>query len=156
MIYEMILAKGATMNSTIWVVLYTLAAWRLKQRYSDVVEQSFAVGDAPMLTVDNFAGDVSVHAGDGSAIRVVATKRAAREKDLERIEVRMNERDGAVDVVTDPPSGWKNVSVDLEISVPARGQTCTPAQATCLCAIWAELYAPTTRGGRHCIPPALR
>ena len=101
------------------LVLSLAACGGLKQRYSDVVEQSFAVGDAPMLTVDNFAGDVSVHAGEGSAIRVVATKRAAREKDLERIEVRMNERDGAVEVVTDPPSGWKNVSVDLEITVPA-------------------------------------
>jgi DUF4097 and DUF4098 domain-containing protein YvlB len=89
------------------------------QKYSETLEESFAVGEAPILTVDNFAGEVTVRAGEGDSVRVVATKRAAREKDLDDIQVRMNERDGAVEIITDRPSGLKNLSVELEITAPA-------------------------------------
>jgi hypothetical protein len=107
-----------------WVILVILvlllaACGTLSERESEVEEASFAVGDTPTLVVDNFAGDVTVRAGESGTIRVVATKWAGREKDLDRIEVRMDERDGEVEVITDPPSGWKNVSVDLEITAPA-------------------------------------
>jgi DUF4097 and DUF4098 domain-containing protein YvlB len=91
----------------------------LSQKYSEALEESFAVGDAPTLTVDNFAGAVTVRAGESGTIRVVATKRAAREKDLDRIEVEMKEQDGGVAIETDRPSGWKNASVELEITAPA-------------------------------------
>jgi hypothetical protein len=91
----------------------------LSRRYSDRQEQSFTVGDAPSLVVNNFAGDVSVRAGEGGTIRVVITRWASQEKDLDRIEVDMRERDGGVEIITDPPSGWRNISVDLEITAPA-------------------------------------
>ncbi len=89
------------------------------QKYTETVEESFAVGDAPVLTVDSFGGDVTVQEGDGDTIQVVATKRASREKDLDDIEVSMKERDGGVEITTDRPSGFRNVSVELEITAPA-------------------------------------
>ncbi len=101
------------------VLALLLAACGISQKYSEELQESFAVGDAPMLIVDNFAGDVVVRAGESGTVRVVATKRAAREKDLDRIDVEMRERDGGLEIITDPPSGWKSVSVDLEITVPA-------------------------------------
>lgn len=100
------------------LALMLAACGGLRQRYSEVLEESFAVGEMPSLSVDNFAGDVVVHVGESGTIRVVATKRAAREKDLDRVDVEMEERDGELEVVTDPPSGFKNVSVDLELTVP--------------------------------------
>lgn len=101
------------------LALSVAACGGLRQRYSDTVEESFAVGETPTLSVDNFAGDVIVRTGESRTVRVAATKRAAREKDLDRIDVLMEERDGEVSVETDPPSGLKNVSVDLEITVPS-------------------------------------
>ena len=100
------------------LALLLVACGGLKQRYSEVIEESFAVGNTPALTVDNFAGDVTVRSSEGGTLRVVASKRAAREKDLDRIEVVITQRDGAVEVETDPPSGLKNVSVDIEITAP--------------------------------------
>ena len=110
--------KRQMLATLVTLGLLLVACGGLKQRYSAVVEKSFAVGAAPTLTVDNFAGDVTVRSGASGSIRVVATKRAAREKDLERIEVMINERDGTLEVETDPPSGLKNVSVDIEITAP--------------------------------------
>ncbi len=100
------------------VLALLLAACGMSQKYSEELQESFAVGDAPMLIVDNFAGDVVVRTGESGAMRVVAIKRAAREKDLDRIEVEMKEQDGGLEIITDPPSGWKSASVDLEITVP--------------------------------------
>jgi DUF4097 and DUF4098 domain-containing protein YvlB len=102
-----------------FLTLLLVACGGLEQKYAEELEDSFAVGTAPTLTVDNFAGDVIVNTGEEGRIRVLATKRSAREKDLDRIEVDMDEGDGEVQIVTDPPSGLKNVSVDLEITVPA-------------------------------------
>jgi hypothetical protein len=111
------------MNKQTLVILALLAlllaaCGGLSQKYSEELDESFAVSARPTLMVDNFAGDVIVHIGESGSIHVVATKRSAREKDLERIEVEMIERDGGLDVITDPPSGLKNVSVDLEITIP--------------------------------------
>lgn len=110
--------KRQTLVMLAVLTLLLVACGGLTQKYSEELEESFAVGEAPMLTVENFAGDVIVHAGEEGSIQVIATKRSAREKDLERIEVDMRDLDGEVEVVTDPPSGLKNVSVDLEITVP--------------------------------------
>jgi DUF4097 and DUF4098 domain-containing protein YvlB len=113
------------MNARIFVILTVMALLliaceaTLSQKYSELEERSFAVGDAPTLTVDNFAGDVTVRAGEGDTIHVVATKRAARKSNLEKIEVEMTERDDGLEIKTDKPSGTKNVSVDLEITAPA-------------------------------------
>jgi len=89
------------------------------QKYSETLEESFAVGDAPILTVENFAGEVRVRVGEEDSMRVIATKRATRERDLDDIQVRMNERDDGVEIITDRPSGLSNLSVELEVTAPA-------------------------------------
>jgi DUF4097 and DUF4098 domain-containing protein YvlB len=101
------------------LTLFLMACGGLNQRYSETLEERFVVGDTLTLIVDNFAGDVIIRTGDGGVVDVQATKRAAREKDLDRIEVLMRDQDGELQVETDPPSGLKNVSVDLEITVPS-------------------------------------
>ena len=42
------------------------------------IERTFSAGSAPRLEVENFAGSVTVQAGEGDTIRVFATKQARR------------------------------------------------------------------------------
>jgi DUF4097 and DUF4098 domain-containing protein YvlB len=90
------------------------------QEYFETQQGTFAVADSPALTVDNFAGNVTVRAGEAGTIRVVAVKRAASEGDLRRIEVRMRKRDGGLEITTDKPSGLQTAWVALEITAPRR------------------------------------
>ena len=85
---------------------------------SERSEEAFAVGDAPSLTIDNFAGNVSVRSGQSGVIRVATTRKARTRGDLDRIEVAVSERDGGLVVKTDKPSSVYNASVELEITAP--------------------------------------
>ena len=81
-------------------------------------EEAFVVGDAPSLEIDNFAGNVTVRAGERGVIRVVATKKAPRIGDLDRIEIKIDEQNGGLTIRTNKPSGFTNASVELEITAP--------------------------------------
>ena len=86
---------------------------------SERSEEAFAVGAAPSLKIDNFAGNVTVRAGERNVIRVVATKKAPRIGDLGRIEIQIDEQNGGLTIRTSKPSGFTNASVNLEITAPA-------------------------------------
>jgi hypothetical protein len=86
---------------------------------SERSEEAFAVGDAPSLRIDSFAGNVIVRTGEAGAIGVAATKRARSQDDLDRVEVQVAEQDGGLVVKTENRSSSKVVSVDLEITAPA-------------------------------------
>jgi DUF4097 and DUF4098 domain-containing protein YvlB len=92
------------------------------QKYSHTRADCFAVPDAPTLTIDNFYGDVTVRDGEEGFIEVVASKRAAREMDLERIKVEITQGDSGLEIRTGIPSDPNNVSADLEITAPADAQ----------------------------------
>jgi len=83
------------------------------------VEETFEVGDAPSLVITNFAGSVTVRAGDGDLVRIVATKKASSQARLDRIEVDMSEADGRVMIKTRKLFNNGNASVELEITAPA-------------------------------------
>lgn len=82
------------------------------------VEQTFTVGEEPYLDLSNFAGKVSVQAGEDGVIRVVATKKALGTSSLDRISVSMREERGGVVIRTTKRSNLNNASVDLEIVAP--------------------------------------
>lgn len=86
---------------------------------SERSEEAFVVGDAPSLKIDNFAGNVTVRAGERGVIRVVATKKAPRVGDLDRIELQIDEQNGGLTIRTRKPSGFTNAAVELEITAPA-------------------------------------
>lgn len=86
---------------------------------AETVEQSFQVGTAPALEVDNFAGDVTVRAGASGTIAVVATKRATPGAELGQVTIQMQEQDGGIAIKTEKPFSLSNASVDLEIVAPA-------------------------------------
>ncbi len=82
-------------------------------------DETYAVGDAPSLKIDNFAGNVIVRTGQSGAIEVAATRQARSRDDLARIEVEVSERDGGLVIRTKAPSGVSKASVELEITAPA-------------------------------------
>lgn len=93
------------------------------QQYSEVEEQSFVVSDNPSLTVDNYyGGNVTVSAGEDGTIQVVATMKAEREGDLNRIEIEMIEQGDELEIKTEKSTRLQNISVDFEITVPAGAQ----------------------------------
>lgn len=87
-------------------------------RYSERSDSTFAVGDSSVLEISNFAGKVAVTPGNAGLVQVVAEKWAARQEDLDEIEVEMVELQNGVRIGTANPSGLDNVSVDLEVTVP--------------------------------------
>jgi hypothetical protein len=89
-------------------------------RESERTEETFDLGAAPYLELDSFAGNVTVRAGEGDTIRVVATKRARRASHLEDVEIRWDEREDGLRIETKVHRrGLANVSVGFEITVPA-------------------------------------
>jgi DUF4097 and DUF4098 domain-containing protein YvlB len=83
------------------------------------VEQTFAVGDTPTLDVTNFAGSITVRAGEGNAVHVVAVKRIANQSRMDRIAIEMSEQEGDVVIRTRVAPRTDNASVALEITAPA-------------------------------------
>jgi hypothetical protein len=86
---------------------------------SSSIEHVFSVDDVPILEIDNFAGSVTVEAGDAGEIRVNAIKRARSRGNLDRIQVNLGQTVDKVVVETKKPSSVNNASVRLEIVAPA-------------------------------------
>lgn len=86
--------------------------------YSSVENYTLAVSDNPILTVDDFVGGISVVPGVSDTIRVTATRRAAREQDLNKIVIAVTSTSNEIDITAQNPSELQNVEADFEISVP--------------------------------------
>jgi hypothetical protein len=87
--------------------------------FTDELEQTISVGDAPSLEINNFAGNVSIRAGESGTMHIVATKRASRSRDLSVIGVGIHEKQGGVVVKTGRPLSKGKATVDLQITAPA-------------------------------------
>lgn len=138
--------KESSSNRTIWIILgvilvlacccvlvaavaFLVAADRIVGlnapdltfgRVSDTFERTFDVGAQPLLKVDEFAGAISITAGEPGVIHVVATRRAPGRGDLDNIRIEYTELDNGLHVVTSLRSARiSNRSVDLDIEVPA-------------------------------------
>ena len=81
--------------------------------------QRYEVGEAPVLTIDNFSGSVSVRAGEAGAIEVVANKQARRKDDLDQIKVDITRTPDGLAIKAEKPPGVGNASVQFEITAPA-------------------------------------
>jgi len=93
---------------------------RFGASHHERVEEQFQVGPAPRLTIDGFAGEVTVEAGGPGTIRVVATKNAARQRDLSLIGVEMVKTvEGGLEIKIKHPLSSRNLTLDLEIVAPA-------------------------------------
>ena len=79
----------------------------------------YEVGPSPSLTIDNFAGSITVTAGESGAIDVIARKQGRRQRDLDRIEVNIRPQDGGLAIETRQPPGVSRAMVQLEIRTPS-------------------------------------
>src|SRR5215467_11611885 len=87
----------------------------------------FHLTGIPSMTVRNNAGNIVLHPGAEGQIVVTATKRlrsilrTGTEQDLERVKinVRQNANDISVDADVDRFSLFQQVTIDLDIAVPA-------------------------------------
>jgi len=86
--------------------------------YSERSDRGFAVSDASLLEVTNFAGEVNVLQGGPGEVVVVAEKWAGRAEDLGQIEVEMVALQNGVSISTSTLPGLKQVSVDLDVTAP--------------------------------------
>ncbi len=81
--------------------------------------QRYEVGDAPVLTLDSFSGNVSVRVGEAKAITIVAHKGARRTGDLARIDIDIIQTGDGLAIKAQKPPDLNNAWVQFEITVPA-------------------------------------
>jgi DUF4097 and DUF4098 domain-containing protein YvlB len=121
--------KRSSQHLTKPALLFTIVALLLvaceagsTQKYSHTRAECFAVDDSSTLAIDNFYGDVTIRDGEEGTVEVVATKRAAREMDLERIEVEISQENSSLEIRTGIPFDLNNISVELKITAPTDTQ----------------------------------
>jgi hypothetical protein len=118
-------------------------------RVTERTEGVYAAGPAPLLEIENFAGDVTVRAGESGEIRVIVEKKAASSEGLARIRVDLEERDDGLWIRTSRSSTRiANESVDIEVLVPddARLHLDTGAGNVQVEGIEGEIWANTGAG----------
>jgi hypothetical protein len=87
-------------------------------KYSSVDEHTFVVADNPFLRVETFVGGISVKTGAQDTIRVVVTRKAEREQDLNKIDVALISNPNELNIRAEQPSGLENTEAHLDITVP--------------------------------------
>jgi hypothetical protein len=116
---------GMAVPAAIWSVLPEGMRWAWADSDEDVLmtermEETFEVGSAPELEVNQLAGSVVIRAGEEGTIRVVATKQARGREALDAITIRWIGQDSRVEVRTSFPALGNSTDtwVPLEITVP--------------------------------------
>ena len=91
---------------------------------SDVIERAVEVAEAVPVTVDSFAGSITVLTGDHGRIQVVAERRGLEEQDLEHISVDATKEGDGVHITARSDSPRRNRHwVKLTVTVPPGSPT---------------------------------
>lgn len=91
---------------------------------SDVIERSVDVAEAVPVTVESFAGSITVLTGGHGRIEVVAERRGLDERDLEQITVATSKQDDGVHITASNDSPRRTRSwVKLTVTVPPGSPT---------------------------------
>jgi hypothetical protein len=102
-----------------WFVVWPVSSSGSILSGGERIEQSFEVGEAPRLQIDNFAGSVTVQAGEAGEVRLIAVKQGLPGSDLDRIGVEVSEQANGLLIRTRKPSTLTSASVQLEVTVPS-------------------------------------
>lgn len=87
-------------------------------KYSSVDEHVFVVAANPVLRVETFVGAISVKTGAQDTIRVIVTRKAEREQDLNEINVALISNPNELSIHAEKPSGLDNTEAHFDITVP--------------------------------------
>ncbi|HVM52874.1 MAG TPA: hypothetical protein VM262_06725 [Acidimicrobiales bacterium] len=95
---------------------------------ADVIERSVEVAEAVPVTVDSFAGSISVQTGSHGRVQVVAERRGLDERDLEHIAVEATKEADGVHITArsdSPRRGrhWVQLTVTVPPGTPSRLRT---------------------------------
>ncbi len=101
-----------------WFAIWPVSSSGPIMSEGERIEQSFEVGEAPRLEIDNFAGRVTVRTGERGEIRMIAVKQGLPGSDLDRVQVEISEGASGLLIRTRKPSTLSTASVQLEITVP--------------------------------------
>lgn len=109
------------------VLLGLLSAGLAQAEYTDEERFNFTLDAGGRISVDNTNGDITVVAGSGDQVEIIALKRAKDQDALEDIEILVDARSDFIRVETKQASssgwfGWNNdggSSVTYTLSVPA-------------------------------------
>ncbi len=97
---------------------------RRGQEYTEQISKTLRLGRNGTFDLQNVSGDIAVTGGSGNDVRIEATKRVRHPNEsearalLKTIEVRIEERNGDVEVRTDyPRQNWSG-GVDYTVTLP--------------------------------------
>ena len=97
---------------------------RRGQEYTDKISKTLRLGKNGTFDLQNVSGDIVVTGGGGNDVRIDAVKRVRHPNEsearalLQAIDVRMEERNGNVEVRTDYPRRNWSGGVDFTVAVP--------------------------------------
>jgi DUF4097 and DUF4098 domain-containing protein YvlB len=92
--------------------------------YTDQISRTLRLGRNGTVDIQNLSGDITVAGGSANDVRIEATKRVRHQNEsearelLRAIDVRIDERNGDVEVRTDYPRRNWSGGVDYNVSVP--------------------------------------
>lgn len=129
--------------------IVNIALSSVKLGAADVVERELAVDGALPVSVESFAGSITVVPGSGDKVHVVAERRALDESDLEGITVDVDRRDDGVHIAARSASGrrgrhWVQLTVSVPQGSPSRLRT--RGGSVRIDGIGAEVKAQTSGG----------
>lgn len=95
---------------------------------TDVIERGVDVGEAVPVSIDSFAGSITVLTGDHGRVQVVAERRGFDDNDLENIAVDATKHDDGVHITartSSPRRGrhWVQLTVTVPPGTPTRLRT---------------------------------
>jgi hypothetical protein len=103
-----------------WLAFVPVNVGMSERHVEEYSEMQFAFTEAPYLKIDNFAGDVTIRAGEGDDIFVRATKRARRQSELGEVTIEPNHQADRLEIRTQRQRRLSgNQSVALEVTAPA-------------------------------------
>lgn len=104
----------------------SLASTALLADVTDVEQFDFELNEGGILSVENVNGDITITAGTGNTLQVIATKKAGSSDYLEGMEIHVSASDDRVSIRTEHPKstnrwfgGNGSGSVTFEIIAPA-------------------------------------
>ena len=115
------------MNRFKWLAAALFAvSFSIQADVTEVEEYDFDLNSGGALNVENINGDITITAGSGNKVQVIATKKAGNQDYMDGMEIKVSASDSRISIRTEHPkssSRWfgrsSSGSVSYEIIAPA-------------------------------------
>ena len=118
--------RGKALSQLLIAALFSMAI-TAQADVTETEELNFTLNSGGTLNVENVNGDITVTAGSGNTVTVIATKKASDQEYLDGLEIKVRASDDRISIRTEHPKsqkGWfglggNNGQVSYEIIAPA-------------------------------------